>query len=181
MPCSVSHNGNLMLDSQGHINDPNHRGANTVNTFLNTAQRWQGLTTLHPKLKKTQHIIEVNCADNIEIYCHAGAISQIFTNLIINSILHGFDGIEHGIITINVKLKEHCLHLYYQDNGIGVPQEQLPHLFEPFYTTKAGAGGTGLGTHIVNELVTDTLNGKITAHCDVGQGLSYHIEFNDMR
>lgn len=139
------------------------------------------IQSLHPKLKKTKHVVEVNCADNIEVYCHAGAISQIFTNLIINSIFHGFEGIEYGTITINAKLKGERLFLHYQDNGVGVPKEKLSQLFDPFYTTKAGSGGTGLGTHIVNELVTDSLNGKIIAHSEEGQGLSYDIEFDDMR
>ncbi|MFT5295694.1 MAG: signal transduction histidine kinase [Colwellia sp.] len=139
------------------------------------------IQSLHPKLKKTKHTIKVNCPDNIDIYCHAGAISQIFTNLIINSIIHGFDSIESGTITINAVLKGERLFLQYQDNGIGVPKDKLSQLFDPFYTTKSGDGGTGLGTHIINELVTDTLNGKIVAHSEDGQGLSYDIEFDDMR
>jgi len=139
------------------------------------------IQSLHPKIKKTKHIINVNCPDNIEVYCHPGAISQIFTNLIINSLLHGFEGMSHGIITINAELKGERLHLNYQDNGVGVPQSKLSLLFDPFYTTKSGTGGTGLGTHIINELVTDTLNGSITAHSEDGQGLSYDIEFDDMR
>ena len=139
------------------------------------------IQSLHPKLKKTKHTVKVYCADNIDIYCHAGAISQIFTNLIINSIIHGFDAIESGTITINAELKGERLFLHYQDDGIGVPKDKLSQLFDPFYTTKSGDGGTGLGTHIINELVTDTLNGQIVAHSDAGQGLSYDIEFDDMR
>jgi signal transduction histidine kinase len=139
------------------------------------------IQSLHPKIKKTKHTINVNCPDNIEVYCHPGAISQIFTNLIINSLLHGFEGVSQGIITINAELKAQRLHLNYQDNGVGVPQGKLSLLFDPFYTTKSGTGGTGLGTHIINELVTDTLNGSITAHSEEGQGLSYEIEFDDMR
>jgi signal transduction histidine kinase len=139
------------------------------------------IQSLHPKLKKTKHTVKVNCAENIDIYCHAGAISQIFTNLIINSIIHGFDAIESGTITINAELKGERLFLHYQDDGIGVPQDKLSQLFDPFYTTKSGDGGTGLGTHIINELVTDTLNGQIVAHSEAGQGLSYDIEFDDMR
>ena len=139
------------------------------------------IQSLHPKLKKTKHTIKVNCADNIDIYCHAGAISQIFTNLIINSLLHGFDSLESGTININAELRGERLYLHYQDNGIGVPKDKLSQLFDPFYTTKSGDGGTGLGTHIINELVTDTLNGKIVAHSEDGQGLSYDIEFDDMR
>jgi signal transduction histidine kinase len=139
------------------------------------------IQSLHPKLKKTRHVINVNCPDNIEVHCHPGAISQIFTNLIINSLLHGFEGISHGIITITADLKADRLHLNYHDNGVGVPMSKLSLLFDPFYTTKSGTGGTGLGTHIINELVTDTLNGSITAHSEEGQGLSYDIEFDDMR
>jgi len=139
------------------------------------------IQSLHPKLKKTKHTIKVNCADNIDIYCHAGAISQIFTNLIINSLLHGFDSLESGTININAELRGERLYLNYQDNGVGVPKDRLSQLFDPFYTTKSGDGGTGLGTHIINELVTDTLNGKIVAHSEDGQGLSYDIEFDDMR
>ncbi len=139
------------------------------------------IQSLNPKLKKTKHVINVNCPANIEVYCHPGAISQIFTNLIINSLLHGFEGINHGIITITADLKADKLHLNYHDNGVGVPKSKLPLLFDPFYTTKSGTGGTGLGTHIINELVTDTLNGSITARSEEGQGLSYDIEFDDMR
>jgi len=137
--------------------------------------------SLHPKLKKTNHSINVECTENVEVYCHAGAISQIFTNLIINSIEHGFEGINRG--KINIEISEHNkeIKMQYADNGLGVPQEKLPSLFEPFYTTKAGKGGTGLGTHIIQSLVTDTLNGNITASSEENQGLSYQITFHDMR
>jgi len=149
---------------------------------VNIAQYLDGIIqSLHPRLKKTKHVININCADNMEVYCHPGAISQIFTNLIINSLLHGFEGISNGIITISAELKAERLHLKYQDNGVGIPESKLSLLFDPFYTTKSGTGGTGLGTHIINELVTDTLNGSITAHSEEGQGLSYDIEFDDMR
>ncbi|MEW6990050.1 ATP-binding protein [Colwelliaceae bacterium 6441] len=137
--------------------------------------------SLHPKLKKTNHIINIECDKNIEIYCHAGAISQIFTNLIINSIIHGFDGIDKGEINIKVAVHDREIEITYADNGLGVPKDSIPSLFEPFYTTKAGTGGTGLGTHIVHSLVTDTLNGTVSASSEDNQGLSYHITFNDMR
>ncbi|GLX79332.1 hypothetical protein tinsulaeT_26720 [Thalassotalea insulae] len=137
--------------------------------------------SLHPKLKKTQHQIHVECDDNIEIYCHAGAISQIFTNLIVNSLIHGFSGIEQGKIDIKVAIQGSQVQINYQDNGVGMPEQDIPKLFDPFFTTKAGKGGTGLGTHIINNLVSDTLNGEISASSPSGQGLSYLITFNDMR
>jgi len=139
------------------------------------------IQSLHPKLKKTTHSIHINCPDNIEIYSHAGALSQIFTNLIINSIVHGFDGINRGRIDIELKVKSEEIHIKYSDNGLGMKEEYLPKLFDPFYTTKENNGGTGLGTHIIYNLVTDTLNGKIIASSHPGQGLSYDIYFKDMQ
>ncbi|MFT5757546.1 MAG: signal transduction histidine kinase [Alteromonadaceae bacterium] len=139
------------------------------------------IRSLSPKLKKSSHNVEVHCDNNIEIYCHAGAIAQIFTNLIVNSILHAFEHTHSGLITINIEMHQDKLHIHYQDNGVGVPQEKLPKLFEPFYTTKGNSGGSGLGTHIIHTLVTDTLNGTIQVDSLPEQGLSYNIEFNNMR
>ncbi|WP_085299053.1 sensor histidine kinase [Cognaticolwellia mytili] len=137
--------------------------------------------SLHPKLKKTNHSIKVDCPENSNIYCHAGALSQIFTNLIINSIIHGFKDINRGIITINVRLTgDDQAHITYQDNGHGLSEEELSHLFDAFYTTAASQGGSGLGTHIIHDLVQDTLNGRVTASSTLGQGLRYEIEFASM-
>jgi len=138
------------------------------------------IQSLQPKLKKTHHSINVDCANDIIIYTHAGAIAQVLTNLIINSIIHGFDNIKQGQISITVTKQAKLVHIHYSDNGNGIAQEKLPLLFDPFYTTKASSGGTGLGTHIIYNLITDTLNGSIVAHSDEGKGLSYDIKFLDM-
>ena len=138
------------------------------------------IQSLHPKLKKTSHRIKVNCPENIDVQVHAGAISQIFTNLIINSIIHGFEGLNRGEIQIDIHHRQERICINYSDNGHGVKPEALPYLFEPFYTTKSTEGGTGLGTHIIYSLVTDTLNGTIRAESELGQGLAFHIEFNSM-
>jgi len=140
------------------------------------------IQSLHPRLKKTAHTIKVQCDDDVEIYSHAGAIAQIVINLIINSIFHGFEGIKHGEITISIsQQQQERVHFHYHDNGKGLTPEQLDKLFDPFYTTKAAEGGTGLGTHIIKNLVTDTLNGTIEVHSEPNKGLSYDIEFPDMR
>ena len=138
------------------------------------------IKSLHPKLKNTRHNIHVNCSEKLEIHGHAGAISQIFTNLIINSIIHGFEDIIAGEINIEITMHGDRLHIHYQDNGHGLDEEQLPNLFVPFYTTKSTKGGTGLGTHIIYNLVTDTLNGTIIANSEKDKGLSYEIEFDSM-
>lgn len=138
------------------------------------------IQSMHPKLKKTNHSIKVHCDENIEIYSHPGAIAQIIINLVLNSISHGFEKINNGEITIDVKFHNNKLLIDYKDDGHGITQEAMERLFEAFYTTKSETGGTGLGTHIVKNLVVDTLNGNITAHSEEGEGLSYHIELPDM-
>lgn len=139
------------------------------------------IQSIHPKLKKTTHRIKVNCDPHIEIYTHPGAIAQIIINLLINSIIHGFNDINRGEMTIDISLENHQLIIDYRDNGIGLKPDELAQLFNAFYTTKGDKGGTGLGTHIIKNLVEDTLNGSIYAKSEIGQGLSYQITIPDMR
>jgi signal transduction histidine kinase len=139
------------------------------------------IQSLHPRLKQTNHCIKVHCDDNIEIYSHPGAIAQIIINLVINSIIHGFENINRGEIDIDIELHHSKLHMSYKDNGHGLTKEGMDNLFKPFYTTRADTGGTGLGTHIVSNLVNDSLNGTIDATSEEEQGLSYQIVIPDMR
>jgi len=139
------------------------------------------IQSLHPRLKRTNHCIKIHCDENIEISSHPGAIAQIIINLIINSVIHGFENINRGEITIDISLHQQMLHLDYSDNGHGLSKDGIEKLFVPFYTTKGNQGGTGLGTHIIYNLVVDTLNGSIEVINNDNIGLSYHIEFPDMR
>jgi len=134
------------------------------------------ITSLKPKLKKAHHVININCPDDIEMRVPAGAISQIFTNFLLNSVIHGFDRMENGIIDIDISDLGEVVNIVYKDNGHGISQEQLDLLFEPFYTTKREQGGSGLGTNIAYNLVKQTLDGEIEAHSQLEQGLSYHIK-----
>lgn len=139
------------------------------------------IQSLHPRLKKTSHCIKVDCPSHIEIYTHPGAVGQIIINLIINSITHAFQNTNRGEMTIKVTMEEQRLVLIYKDNGSGVTEAELEKLFQPFYTTQFDKGGTGLGTHIIQTLVVDSLNGSINAYCNEGEGLSYRIILPDMR
>ena len=133
------------------------------------------IRSLHPKIKKTQHQVDVNCPDNLVLNLPAGAISQIFTNLIMNSLIHGFEDVEKGTITIDVSENDGLVDINYRDNGRGVDAEQLDKLFDPFFTTKRDQGGSGLGTHITFNLVKQTLGGEIEVSSEPGQGLQYRI------
>lgn len=135
------------------------------------------IRSLHPKLKKTSHTINLQCPDDLVLNLPAGAISQIFTNLIVNSLIHGFEGKDNGVMDINITSDETNLSINYKDNGNGVTAEQLEKLFNPFFTTKRDEGGSGLGTHIMFNLVKQTLSGSIEATSEPGQGLHYFIQF----
>jgi len=135
------------------------------------------IRSLQPHFKKTKHHIEVNCPENLVLSCPAGAISQIFTNLLMNSLIHGFEDINEGQIHISVVDEGNVVDINYSDNGKGLTPEQLEKLFHPFFTTKRDQGGSGLGTHITYNLVRQTLGGSIQVSSEPGKGLAYHIRF----
>lgn len=132
------------------------------------------LSTLSPKIKKTKHKIEVNCSPQLWMRTYAGAISQIFTNLILNSLVHAFEENEEGTIIISASEDRGNIVLIYQDNGKGLSEEAKQKVFEPFYTTKRGQGGTGLGMSLVYNITHQRLHGDIEV-LDVEQGAAYRL------
>ncbi|MDP2715237.1 sensor histidine kinase [Rheinheimera sp.] len=135
------------------------------------------LLSLRPNLKKTQHQISVNCEPELELDSKPGPINQILINLIMNSLIHAFEHIEQGEIQITVSVENNNCKLLYADNGAGVPESIKKRIFDPFVTTKRGEGGSGLGLHLVYNLVTQALNGKIQLQSTLGQGIQIQIDF----
>lgn len=133
------------------------------------------LLSLRPKIKKTQHRIEVLCMPDLTIESYPGAFSQILTNFIINSLVHAFDPGQAGEIRIEVSRSNGTLELRYSDNGRGMTAPNRARIFEPFFTTARSQGSTGLGLHIVFNIVTRTLGGTITCESAPGQGTSFHV------
>ena len=131
--------------------------------------------SLAPNLKKTQHTIEIHCPDDLMILCAPGVLAQIFTNMIMNSLIHGFENKIKGTIKIDISRIKNKLIINYQDDGKGLPEDILERHFDAFFTTRRGKGGSGLGTHIMYNLVTQTLKGDIEAFSKVHQGLRYKI------
>ena len=94
-----------------------------------------------------------------------------------NSVTHGFEHKVNGHIDIIVTATDNEIEISYVDDGVGLLPEHLDTLFDAFFTTKRARGGSGLGTHIVYNLVTQTLNGQIEAESEPGKGLKYSIRF----
>jgi signal transduction histidine kinase/ligand-binding sensor domain-containing protein len=135
------------------------------------------LLALHPRLRRTQHQIEVRVNGEIKLSTYPVAIYQIVTNLVINSLVHAFEGVERGRITLSARDDGDEVVIEYRDNGRGMPAEVRDRIFEPFFTTKRGQGGSGLGMHIVFNLVTQLLRGNILCESAPEQGARFLIRF----
>ena len=133
------------------------------------------LLSLRPKLKKTSHRVNVHCPEDLVIESYPGAVSQILTNFITNTLTHAFGADEAGEITIEAERRGDTLELRYADNGRGMAPEVRQRIFEPFFTTARGQGSTGLGMHIVFNVVTATLGGSIVCTSEPGQGTSFRV------
>ncbi|MES0335390.1 MAG: ATP-binding protein [Candidatus Magnetobacterium sp. LHC-1] len=135
------------------------------------------LMTLKPKLKGHPHTIEIHCPEDLEMNSYPGALAQIMTNLLLNSLIHAYDPDDKGNITIEVIDKERTIVVEYSDDGKGMSTENLKRVFEPFFTTQRGTGGTGLGLHIVYNIVTQTFGGHIECKSVEGEGTRFIITF----
>lgn len=135
------------------------------------------LLSLRPQLKKTAISVNIDCDETLVIESYAGVISQILSNFITNSVRYAFEPAEAGSIDIGFTLESGNARLSYRDNGKGLDRKTLKKLFDPFYTTGRSQGGTGLGMHIVYNLVTQKLEGSIRVASEPGEGLRFEIEF----
>ena len=97
-------------------------------------------------------------------------------NLVNNAYLHAFDDSRKGEFTMDAVLHGAWVTLTFRDNGKGIPQSVLDKMFEPFFSTKIGKGGTGLGMSIVENLVTKTLQGSINVRSTLGAGTTVEVE-----
>jgi signal transduction histidine kinase len=135
------------------------------------------LLSLKPKLKNHQHIIHIDCDPELSIESKPGPINQILINLIMNSLIHGFEHTEHGEIVIKVTYANNQLSICYTDNGKGMNEQLRKRIFDPFVTTKRGMGGSGLGMHLVYNLVNQGLDGHISVMSEEEQGIQFDINF----
>jgi Na+/proline symporter/signal transduction histidine kinase len=133
------------------------------------------LRSLRTNVKDTNISIELDCPEGIVIFSYPGAIAQITNNLVINSLLHAFESQKIGKIFVSAHKNENTITLMYSDDGCSLNADIQAHLFEPFYTTKRGKGGSGLGAHIVYNLVTQRLKGTIELIAKQTKGKSFKI------
>lgn len=136
------------------------------------------LQSIHSVTKKSNVLIEINCAKDIKINSFAGAYSQVITNLIMNSLIHGFTENEKGNIFINITKENNKLTIIYKDNGRGIKKENINKIFDPFFTTNRDKGGSGLGLNIIYNIIISTLNGSIKCKSEENKGVEFIIIIN---
>ncbi len=127
--------------------------------------------TLWPLIRGTPYRLELDLADDIEIESYPGPLGQIITNFVNNAILHGFDGRSHGCMYLSTHtVAPDKVEITFSDDGKGMDATHLKRIFEPFFTTRLGQGGSGLGMHIVYNLVTGRLQGQIDVQSEPDHG-----------
>ncbi|MBN2480515.1 MAG: HAMP domain-containing histidine kinase [Bacteroidales bacterium] len=133
------------------------------------------LSSLQPKFSGKHIDFNIECDEKLELDSFPGVYAQIFTNFLLNSLQHGFADKEAGTIGIKADINKDLLEIQYRDDGAGISRKDLPHIFEPFYTSDQRKG-TGLGLNIIYNLIKQKLHGNITCESEPGQGVLIKIE-----
>lgn len=134
------------------------------------------MSTLGPLLRRKGHEVRVACESGIMLDTYPGALAQVISNLALNAVIHGYPDGRSGVLDLTVsRAGEDRLCIVFADDGIGVAPENLPKVFDPFFTTRRDKGSTGLGLHIVFNLVAASLQGQIALSSDVGAGARFVI------
>ncbi|MCF6436269.1 hybrid sensor histidine kinase/response regulator [Pseudoalteromonas sp. MMG022] len=130
---------------------------------------------LHPKLKRLPHEVQITCPTALQITSDAGALSQILINLINNALIHAFSQSTAGHIYIDVSHQNQQITLSIKDDGRGMDTDRLNKIFDKYFSTRIGQGGSGLGLYIVKNLVEKSLQGHIEVSSQIGKGTHFCI------
>jgi PAS domain S-box-containing protein len=136
----------------------------------------QVVMSLRPGLRKHNVTLAVDCEPNLMMNSYPGPYGQVLTNLFLNSLAHAFPEGNGGNVDINVRgIDPSHVEILFSDNGCGMNSEVRRKAFDPFFTTRRDHGGTGLGLHIVYNIVTSRLGGRLDLVSRSGQGTRVHI------
>lgn len=193
--------GNLKRSDLSHFLDTIHEASININRNLNntitlisnfkevavdqTSQRRRSfdlgnyiqetVSNLKPVFKHTPFKINISCPEGIKVDSYPGAYSQILTNLIMNSIKHGFGNRDHGTINIEASADESHITIVYKDDGKGISANHLEDIFTPFFSTSHNKGGSGLGLSVIKNLVERRLQGTIVCNSEPNDGVQFTI------
>lgn len=135
------------------------------------------IATMMNQVRQSEHQLQIDIPDNIDMHSYPGPYGQVLINLLQNAILHGFEGRKQGLMTISAQLiSNDRVQIRFEDNGVGIREDNLHRIFEPFFTTKLGHGGSGLGLNVTYNIVNSLLGGTIRVDSTLGQGTVFTME-----
>jgi len=134
------------------------------------------LRTLRHQLKNLNIRYQLNIPEEICMDSYPGPLGQVITNIFNNAVLHGLEHSDNGLICISASQSIEEVVIHITDNGQGISKTLLPRIFEPFVTTKFGRGGSGLGLHIVHNIVTGILGGEIQVSSEPKLGSCFTLK-----
>jgi PAS domain S-box-containing protein len=136
----------------------------------------QVVMSLRPGLRKHNLTLNVDCQPNLVMNSYPGPYGQVLTNLFLNAVSHAFPDGRQGMITIHARESgRDNVEIVFSDNGCGMSLDVRRRAFDPFFTTRRDQGGTGLGLHIVYNIVTNRLGGRLDLASEPGEGTRIQI------
>ena len=130
---------------------------------------------LIPKLKRSRHQLKTECQGTIMLCAESGALSQVLINLINNALTHAFDNEQHGNIKITASESPTSVIFEVSDDGKGIEEAKQKSVFDKYFTSRQGEGGSGLGLYIVKKLVTENLMGEVSLKTNLNEGCQFTI------
>jgi signal transduction histidine kinase len=135
----------------------------------------QIIASLRPVLKKSQISLTVDVPAGILMDSYPGSYGQVLTNLFLNSVIHAFPDGRAGSVIVEARQVRDDVDIFVSDDGVGMSDEIQRRALDPFFTTRRNEGGTGLGLHIIFNLVTQQLGGRLTFESRLGWGTRFRI------
>ena len=135
------------------------------------------MLSISPIMKRAQCEVTADCPNNLYFFTDPGSLSQVITNLVINSSLHAFEGIANRQVRVIITHREdQSIRIEVSDNGKGMSEEALTKAFSPFFTTNRSSGGSGLGLFSSRRIVEKVFGGQITLASHPGAGTTFYID-----
>lgn len=133
------------------------------------------LRSLRAEINRGKHTARVSCPDGLTVKLAPSDLWHVISNLVMNSLLHGFEGKQNGLIDIRCDITGDQFRITYSDDGSGMTSDVARQAFNPFYTTKRGQGGSGLGLSIIHGIVTKSMVGTIKLTTYPGGGVRFTL------
>lgn len=136
----------------------------------------QIIASVRPVMRKAQIAIVIEIAPDIVMDSDPGSYGQVLTNIFLNAAIHAFPDGRAGTIEVRARpLGARHVEIVVSDDGVGMTEEVRQRAFDPFFTTRRSEGGTGLGLHIIHNLVTQSLGGRLQLESAPGRGTTIRI------